>query len=112
MGYRWGYDPKGQYVDGHEHPNVVAFQNKVFLLAVGELLDRVTKWNSKDGAREDPPPGTHCVMICYHDESTFYAHDRRTHCWIHESENAKPYVKGEGHSLMIVDFVSAEYGWL
>jgi hypothetical protein len=27
-------------------------------------------------------------------------------------ENAKPYAKGEGHSLMVADFISADYGWL
>jgi hypothetical protein len=29
-----------------------------------------------------------------------------------ESETAKPYAKGEGHSLMVADFVSADHGWL
>jgi hypothetical protein len=32
--------------------------------------------------------------------------------WVHNSETAKPYPKGEGASLMIADFVSADYGWL
>ena len=112
MGYRWAYDPKGQYVDGHERLDVVAYRSRVFIPAVGELLDHVTKWNSKDGTLEDPSQGTRHVVIWYHDESTFYAHDRRTRCWIHKSENAKPYAKGEGHSLMVADFVSAEYGWM
>jgi hypothetical protein len=52
------------------------------------------------------------VVFWYHDESTFYANDRRGVSWIHSSETAKPKPKGEGASLMIADFVSAEYGWL
>jgi hypothetical protein len=112
MGYRWSYDPKGQYVDGHERPDVVAFRNGIFLPAIEEILDRTTKWDTKNETHEDPPEGVCRVVIWYHDESTFYAHDRRTRHWIHKDENAKPYAKGEGHSLMVADFVSAEYGWL
>ena len=51
-------------------------------------------------------------MVWYHDESIFYAHDRRKIRWVHVSEMAKPYAKGEGQSYMISDFVSADYGWL
>src|SRR5258708_16426350 len=32
--------------------------------------------------------------------------------WVHDTETAKPYAKGEGQSYMIADFVSANYGWL
>ena len=32
--------------------------------------------------------------------------------WVHTSETATPYTKGEGASLMIADFVFADYGWL
>ena len=52
-----------------------------------------------------------CLVIWFHDECIFYAHDRRILRWVHSSETAKPYAKGEGQSLMIADFVSADYGW-
>ncbi|KAI1781774.1 hypothetical protein LXA43DRAFT_1105349 [Ganoderma leucocontextum] len=32
--------------------------------------------------------------------------------WVHKSEKAVPRKKGDGVSLMVADFVSAEYGWL
>jgi hypothetical protein len=32
--------------------------------------------------------------------------------WVHKSEQAKPYTKGESHSLMVANFISADYGWL
>ncbi|PPQ79172.1 hypothetical protein CVT26_000516 [Gymnopilus dilepis] len=32
--------------------------------------------------------------------------------WVRQTEKATPYQKGEGHSLMVADFFSAEYGWL
>ena len=31
---------------------------------------------------------------------------------MHKSETAVPQAKGEGASLMVADFVSADYGWL
>jgi hypothetical protein len=38
--------------------------------------------------------------------------DQRKVCWVHKSEKAIPHAKGERHSLMVSDFVSADYGWL
>lgn len=52
------------------------------------------------------------VIIWTHDESTFYAYDRRLIRWVHKTEKAVPRTKGDGASLMVADFVSAEYGWL
>jgi hypothetical protein len=42
----------------------------------------------------------------------FYANDRCEHCWVPDMETAVPKPKGKGTSLMISDFVSADYGWL
>src|ERR1700676_1001628 len=42
----------------------------------------------------------------------FYANDHRKLCWAHKNETAVPCPKGEGASLMVSDFVSADYGWL
>jgi hypothetical protein len=52
------------------------------------------------------------VVVWYHDESTFYANDRRQIRWVWAGETPKPVPKGEGASLMVADFVSADYGWL
>ena len=52
------------------------------------------------------------VIAWFHDESIFYAHDRRKKGWYHKDAPAKPYAKGEGTSLMVADFVSADFGWL
>jgi len=41
------------------------------------------------------------VIAWFHDESVFYAHDRRKKGWYHKDAGAKPYAKGEGASLMI-----------
>lgn len=52
------------------------------------------------------------VIVWFHDESVFYAHDRRKKGWHHKDASPKPYAKGEGASLMIADFISADFGWL
>src|SRR5947209_17482597 len=70
-------------------------------------------WSSEMSEEEmGPLPQSRRVVIWFHDESTFYANDRRKPRWVHKSETAVPYTKGEGASLMITDFVSADYGWL
>lgn len=48
----------------------------------------------------------------FHDESIFYAHDRREMRWVAPGEKATPRKKGEGHSLMVADFIGAEFGFL
>jgi len=50
------------------------------------------------------------VIVWFYDESVFYAHDQRKKEWYHKDASAKPYVKGEGASLMIANFVSADFG--
>ncbi|KAJ7348577.1 hypothetical protein DFH08DRAFT_625428, partial [Mycena albidolilacea] len=52
------------------------------------------------------------VIIWYHDESIFYAHDRRHKTWYHKDSPAKPYPKGEGYSFMVADYFSSDFGWL
>jgi len=54
----------------------------------------------------------HSQMARLHDESTFYVNDWRVVRWVHKGENLVPRTKGEGALLMVVDFVSADYGWL
>src|SRR5258708_9736590 len=70
------------------------------------------KWDD-NGEEEIPasPPERHTV-VWFHDESIFYAHDDQKCYWVHDSETAKTYAKGEGPSVMVADFVSADYGWL
>lgn len=80
-----------------------------------ELEPRVRAW-TLDGTAEveggQPQPQNKRVVVWFHDESTFYANDRTQRRWCHKSEKAVPRAKGEGHSMMVADFVSADYGWL
>jgi hypothetical protein len=51
-------------------------------------------------------------VIWWHDKSTFYANDQRKVYWVHKDQKVTPQAKGEGASIMVADFVSADYGWL
>ena len=59
-----------------------------------------------------PQPHEHNTVVWFHDESTFHANDQCKARWVHKSETAVPYTKGEGASEMVVDMISADYGWL
>jgi hypothetical protein len=112
LGYRWSAPKKGQYVDGHEHADVVWYREHKFLPAWREIQDRMYSW-TKDNLPEinGGLPGRR-VIVWFHDESIFYANDRQRKSWYHKDTPAKPYAKGEGASLMVADFVSADFGWL
>ena len=112
LGYRWTLTPKGQYSDGHEREDVVAYRQETFLPQWKEIEPHLRNW-CPDGEEDKGPLPQNCrTVVWFHNESVFYAHDRRKKCWVHKTEKAKPYQKGEGASLMVADFVSADYGWL
>jgi hypothetical protein len=106
------YAKKGQYADGHERVDVVAYRTHTFLPSWRRIRARMDAW-SKENLPEYGPnlPGKR-IVVWFHDESIFYAHNRRRKTWYHKDAPAKPYAKGEGASLMIADFVSSKYGWL
>jgi hypothetical protein len=112
MNYRWTAEPHGQYADGHERPDVIDYRQNIFLPAIQELQEKTRKWGSDGTEDEQSDSDEPRTVLWFHDKSSFYAHDRQKKRWVHKSEKAKPYAKGEGHSLMIADFVSADYGWL
>jgi hypothetical protein len=113
IGFRWTLELSGQYVDGHERDDVVEYRQKVFLPRWKELEPNLHAW-TQDGTEEEvgEGPQPQRLVVWFHDESMFYANNRRKKHWVHNSEKAVPRAKGEGASLMVADFVSADYGWL
>lgn len=115
LGYRWTLEPSGQYVDGHEREDVVNYRQNNFLPKWKEIEPNLRAWTA-DGREEyddgSSRPWPQRTVAWFHDESTFYAHDRRRRRWVHKTEKAVPRQKGEGVSVMVADFVSADYGWL
>jgi hypothetical protein len=64
---------------------------------------------NKDGTLEFASRGRP-VVVWFHDESIFYAYDQKGKHWFYKDAFAKLYAKGDGVSLMVADFVSADYG--
>ncbi|PBK93331.1 hypothetical protein ARMGADRAFT_1029997 [Armillaria gallica] len=95
--------PKGQYANSHEREDVVQYWQEVFLSQMIAYFLRMWCWIEEHGWNIPPP---------FHDKSTFYAHDCYVLCWVPLGTKPVPYVKGEGASLIIAHFVSANYGWL
>ncbi|KAH9912604.1 uncharacterized protein B0H18DRAFT_889682, partial [Fomitopsis serialis] len=104
LGYRWKVTPKGQYSDGHERDDVVAYRQGTFLPRWKAMEPQMRDWRPDGEEDRGPLPQNRRTVVWFHDESTFYAHDRRKKRWVHKSEKAKPYQKGEGASLMVADF--------
>lgn len=113
LGYRFTTPKKGQYADGHEREDVVYYRQQQFLPEWRGIQNRMECWVAADVLPEYGPkmPGLR-VIAWFHDETIFYANDRRKKGWYHKDAPAKPYAKGEGASFMIADFVSADFGWL
>jgi hypothetical protein len=111
LGYRWSSPKKGQYTNGHEHADIVWYRDHKFLLEWKKIEPQMRNWTKDNEVEEGPLPGRH-IICWFHDESIFYAHDRRKKSWYHKDAPAKPYAKGDGASFMIADFISADFGWL
>ena len=110
MDYQWTINSKGQYVNGHECEDVVNYWNNVFLPSMVKLKKKTQEFGSRD-MPNSLPSGIQHVVVWYHDESTFYANDRRQTCWVHKSETAKPYAKGRGILIMITFSSTWLWGW-
>ncbi|KAF9223592.1 hypothetical protein BS17DRAFT_795740 [Gyrodon lividus] len=114
LGYCWKKEPKGQYSDGYEYDDVIAYQQQTFLPSWEKYQPQMWCWKQDNPLLKDPTstcPGCHVIMW-FHNESTFYTNDQQQLQWVHKSESATPKPKGEGASLMVADFISADYGWL
>ncbi|KAF8222320.1 hypothetical protein L208DRAFT_1323264 [Tricholoma matsutake] len=111
LGYRWATPKKGQYADSHERADVVWYRDQKFLPQWREIKSQMKTW-TKDNL-PDYSPETGCRIIAwFHNETIFYAHDRRRKSWCHKDAPAKHYAKGNSASLIVANFVSADFGWL
>jgi hypothetical protein len=49
MGYHWVKNLRGQYVDGHKQPDVVAYQQQQFIPAMIEYRMCMQQWIEEEG---------------------------------------------------------------
>lgn len=116
LNFAWCEPPKGTYLNGHKRPDVVHYRQNIFLPALAQLEPKIQAWD-KDNLTHlvvpsSSPSPTRPSVLWFHDQCIFYQNDRRKCCWVHVSEKPVPLLKGEGVSLMVSDFISADYGWL
>jgi hypothetical protein len=52
------------------------------------------------------------LILITHDKSTFHANDRCKTKWVHASEKAVVERKGESDSIMVLEFLTTEWGHL
>ncbi|PCH44717.1 hypothetical protein WOLCODRAFT_78099 [Wolfiporia cocos MD-104 SS10] len=112
----WQYkqDVNGMYVDGHEHEDVVQYQ-EAFVRRWMEYEKRMVTYNH-DGNISSAPHGTIIpnshfqLYLITHDKSTFYTNDWHKTKWVHLSQKATPQQKGEGALLIVSDFLTSDWG--
>ncbi|KIJ30460.1 hypothetical protein M422DRAFT_187160, partial [Sphaerobolus stellatus SS14] len=112
MEYCYGKAKKGMYIDGHEWEDIVEYCNTIFIPLWKSIECWMMTWTS-DNVQIEPLDSTKLrIVLLTHDESTFYANDRRKTRWIHKNEKAELVRKGEGAFITVSDFCSPDLGWL
>ncbi|KAJ7474637.1 hypothetical protein B0H11DRAFT_2429057 [Mycena galericulata] len=129
MEYRWKSEPKGMYSDGHEREDVVAYRQNVFLPRWESYLAGTRKWTREgedaaaEGPARDPASAPKKSKQRLEEEQWEEWEEEAERIfvsrpdgkvilrWVHLSEKAKPWTKGEGASMMVIAFVSPDYGW-
>jgi hypothetical protein len=110
LDWRYSKSKNGMYIDGHERDNVVAYR-QAFVDRWAEYETRFQFWDD-NGDPLPCPSDLHPLILVTHDESVFFQNDERKTCWNHQDSRPAPKPKGEGQSLMISDFLTAEWGCL
>lgn len=114
----WWYGKHcGMYVDGHEREDVVEYR-QAFVNCFKPYECQFHTWDNirNEGPQplHFPVPGAeghfHLILVT-HDESIFYQNDQHNIHWGCPGGGA-PKPKGEGVSLMVLDFLTSEWGHL
>lgn len=58
------------------------------------------------------PSNLRPLILFTHDESVFFQNDQRKTCWSYQDSGPAPKPKGNGQSLIVSDFLMAEWGCL
>ena len=103
------------YSDGHEREDVVEYW-KGFVQRFEQYKHHFHTWDNEGKELLRPSGflvpgaiGCFCFILVTHDESTFYQNDQRQIYWGRPGKNV-PRPKGEGFTLMISDFLTADWG--
>jgi hypothetical protein len=87
LGWRHTRVKKGVYMDGHERPDVVKYQNNVFLPLMASFEQRMVQWIWRLECAElvhvEPElgPDEKQIIAIFQDESCFYVNDYKQTMW-------------------------------
>jgi hypothetical protein len=109
---RWRYSKKKNrmYIDGHERQDVVNYR-RAFVYRWVDYETRFQFWDDKGNPLPRPSASRPLILVT-HDESVFFQNDERKTCWNHQDSQPAPKPKGEGQSLMVLDFLTTAWGRL
>jgi hypothetical protein len=105
---------KGLYFNGHDHPDVVAYRQDVFLpvmKAYGRWLVHYVINDVDMQVPLDLHPGECPLVLVAHDEMTAQANDARAKLWVLEDQHALQ-KKGVGWGIHKSDVICSTVGWL
>jgi hypothetical protein len=78
---------KGVYMDGHERPDIVEYQNNVFLPLMALFKRCMVQWRPEGEGTElvhiepDLGPEEKWVIAVFQDESSFHVNDYKQTSW-------------------------------
>jgi hypothetical protein len=105
------------YIDGHEHEDVVEYRHG-FVERFHQYDRRFHIWDDDGNELPHPsgfpvPAAHECfrLILVTHNESVFFQNDQCKYLWDHAG-NGAPRPKGEGQSLMVSNFLTADWGRL
>ena len=87
LGWRHTRVKKGVYMDGHERPDVVEYQNDVFLPLMASFEQRMAQWTQRLECVElvhvEPElgPDEKQIITVFQDESCFHVNDHKQTMW-------------------------------
>jgi hypothetical protein len=110
LGFNCKDSTKGIYIDGHERPDVVEYRRYFCRLLLG-LKRRIATITDSNIIPPILQPNEKELVLVVHDECTFAAHDDRKLIWV---EDGRPPLrpKGDGHVIMVSQFLCACHGSL
>ena len=88
LGWRHKALRKGVYMDGHERPDVVTYQQNEFLPLMASYESRMVRWEPEGDdyaelVRKDPVlgPGEKRIIALFQDESSFHVNEYKKNIW-------------------------------
>ena len=114
-GFRFTEHKKELYFDGHEHSNVVDYQQNKFLPAVTAIQHQLIEFEVGNVEKEAVKPNANYVerqlVLFYQDESMMQANDSQKKSWIMQGE--QPLQKKDvDHGIHHLDVICSTVGWL